>query len=1305
MDLMLAAAAAATADAAFHHPSAYAPYQSYQPDAVPTKHKRVKKSEAEWTAPPASASASGGLRISSLMGPPASASSMQSVHSISSLTAPPGTSSASSLASILSAASPVPTATALSPTASVFRAPPAPVLSFAETERRRAAAAGVPSHTSQPNGKTSTSSSATSSAPRPLKPSSAHTSMLELFFPAAAVEPAGTVATHTVATTLDVPSKSLKRKRRTDPAATNALPASSTDYDVLRFGVDASKLVPQGLVDRVDAKMDRAFIATLIRSHGRHWSARAGFGSRFLAELTPLLTAYYPCHYPTILDHVLASFLFQRPEVRVGLVEGGLSLYIRELLCGSICNQGANNDYWSLGQFTELLLKPMIEKLQKLGEPATGAKYPVLDAFARTCSYLRYREPSTATGQLNGGGRARTPATTTAASAERARHDFACETLLQCLVESNTADKCLLSPAIAACAVRCSDAVLETLWRQIVKAWRVSEAADTAGTKLSSSSSSPLPSSETSTPATLEDDTPEADDDASKSTTSTVSKRLSKPSSPTAQSTWSIADPLQQAFALLDEELKLEPPPSPLLRSRTSGDVSPAPLSISGRQGVRCRLASALVRLVLSDASLQRDVAVTSSPLVRQALGAAWGRGSGTLDSSALLVDRLSGHHGDNSDNEFAPLLHCVVHAASGGSLSVRSTNWFARHVLRLLLAPAPAPAAPLVGRERALTEVATRLMPLLLGSTLRSDEDEATNSGDQGVGGSVDKTRQLDGEDRAGPWDAMETSELLSVPEIVDKVAFVLELLDTSAPAHVTAFLDEWTTAWTSGASVVVPWGYVHALVLAALDEEVVGKLRYVRAQFEALAAHTCRRHLQQQLKTLKTLKTRPSRHAAVATRLSTLLATLLASPPTEFAHALLRDVIGAIRQVEDPTIGTSATLSSSSVFKNAVLMTLGEGKRSTDLSPLSLSLSPSNKRVSNSSHKASEAVVASWLSSTPTQHAPRIEVELRVLVALLTLAEMDNATGRFTRTQLSARPVVRVLVSLLCDVADNRFKLAKLVDLLDAVIARCRSSEEVVGTEWTRQHVVQQLVATAYSVAVPSVADRLVGLVQRLAQQRIGGADALWAALRHCTQLCCGCRNTTSVNPFHLAAAASFAELVKVLLCTDTPTAATARDRAMEFVQQELASCRAHASRLNLFLLLVLQKTASVERAPRACLSVVQRAVFSLGATTHDQVRVLQLQLLQALCVRLTGLRRRRRLVAGGRWRAEDADECRRCEELVCNERLQCDLRRIVDADSVGANSSRTSVVLARSVLKFAAETQRQRQLQRRLPATTVR
>lgn len=116
----------------------------------------------------------------------------------------------------------------------------------------------------------------------------------------------------------------LKRKRRSDASSQRSARRSARDedrgssreYDLLRFGVDSVKLVPQGLVDRVDDSVSRAFISTIIQNHVENWIKRAGFGDSFLPEITTLLTAYYPCSYPTILDEVLVGFLFKRPEVR-----------------------------------------------------------------------------------------------------------------------------------------------------------------------------------------------------------------------------------------------------------------------------------------------------------------------------------------------------------------------------------------------------------------------------------------------------------------------------------------------------------------------------------------------------------------------------------------------------------------------------------------------------------------------------------------------------------------------------------------------------------------------------------------------------------------------------------------------------------------------------------------------------------------------------------------------------------------------------------------------------------------------------
>lgn len=328
-----------------------------------SKRKRVKKSEDEWV----STASGGGMSIGSLIAPQPpqlSASSMSSVepimnpapssnmHSISNLTSGPPTpefkmpvSSASSLSSILSASVSSPVVSAPSPSASVFQAVPTIIQSFAETERRRnsnsTTANGSSSISSMNigmlthgNGK-SANSNTTGRGPKTDERSgsgdasgrAAKLTMLDLFYPSASGKTGGDMNGSSIRDS----SKSLKRKRRVDPPAPGSssgrpgrrsnegeqfgVPSAVVEYDMMRFGVDSAKLIPQGLVDRVDAKMDRAFISRLIRSHVENWIKRAGFGNSFYSEATTLLIAYYPCHYPTILDEVLAYFLFKRPEV------------------------------------------------------------------------------------------------------------------------------------------------------------------------------------------------------------------------------------------------------------------------------------------------------------------------------------------------------------------------------------------------------------------------------------------------------------------------------------------------------------------------------------------------------------------------------------------------------------------------------------------------------------------------------------------------------------------------------------------------------------------------------------------------------------------------------------------------------------------------------------------------------------------------------------------------------------------------------------------------------------------------------
>ncbi|EGZ20850.1 hypothetical protein PHYSODRAFT_313330 [Phytophthora sojae] len=208
-------------------------------------------------------------------------------------------------------------------------------------------------------------------------------------------------------------SRSLKRKRR---SARRADDLAAAEVDLLRFGVDAAKLVPQGLVDRVDVHMSRAVLVKVVGNHVANWCSRAGFAPSFRQELTTLLAAYYPCNYPTLLDEVLAGFLFKRPE------------------------------------FMDLLLPPMLEKMSKAGESVSTTKYPVADALVRMCATSAVRTSSQAV----------------------ARHDLACRSLLRCLAENN-GDRFVLSPWIVACAVESSDTVLRTLWRALLPRYTVAE--------------------------------------------------------------------------------------------------------------------------------------------------------------------------------------------------------------------------------------------------------------------------------------------------------------------------------------------------------------------------------------------------------------------------------------------------------------------------------------------------------------------------------------------------------------------------------------------------------------------------------------------------------------------------------------------------------------------------------------------------------------------------------------------------------------------------------------------------------------
>lgn len=855
----------------------------------------------------------------------------------------------------------------------------------------------------------------------------------------------------------------------------------------------------------------------------------------------------------------------------------------------------------------------MIEKLQKLGESATSVKYPVVDAFARMCHQV------TASGE-----------------SEHARHDFACETLLRCLLEQNT-DKFILSAAIASCAMNCSDSVLEKLWQQLLSSW-VSEAEDEPQNR---------------------------------------SGRVKDP-----MDQWSIVDPTQQAFELLEEERK----------TRLRGDHV---------AGSCLRLSSAFTRLALLDVKFRDEATVLSSSIMQQALELYFGHGS-TSDSSALLLDRVRSL-ADNSDKEFAHLLKFLVNSTA--KLSIKKTNWFSRHVLRFLLSN----AHDIVARKKLLAVVVRRYMPLLLGTPGKEARQQSSSQASMIKSSAVDKLSEEDSSSAVTKkaklqleetsdqvsWDALEIVEKHNLAEIVEKLETLLEMLEGAHPEHSADFFETWTSTWSSKAShVSVPWAYVHAMVLVAVDEKAAEKYRVVLRSFQSLVRQTCRAHFRQMLTQHSTKRQDDSE---TVSKLTNSLYVLLSSA-NEFAQTLLPEIVDAIQLLRGSG-ASSSSFREASIFINAVMVCLGERKR-VDVWKLS-----STKKLSQKS--AQETAV------TAAPRSPHSEVDLRVLVSLLNLATLQNETGSFVRAQLSSRSTVRLLAGLVREVSINRYKMSKLLDLLDALISqRQEDKTNLLVKEWCRQHIVQQLIDSAYTVGVLTISDRLVGLMQSLSHRCAmrssdGGDDGrrardtlLWVTLRQCTKFCCGCTEEGDMRAHHpddqyqrhVATSANFAELLKVMLCgASSSSSGLLLCSVGEFVEQELSSCHAKEGvRMNMFLLLLLQKMVRIERQPRSCISAVQLAVFSIGVTTRDQIRILQLQLLKSLCSRLMAIRNQRGTALSA---VKDAGDCSAWEELVCNERLQSYLRRILNAEGV-AVSSRTSIVLAQSVLKSVAEVSRIKQ-----------
>ncbi|RLN32512.1 hypothetical protein BBJ28_00007565, partial [Nothophytophthora sp. Chile5] len=1044
---------------------------------------------------------------------------------------------------------------------SLFHEMPTSIQSFADTERRRVDAidgngvnaGGSGNSNSEAKNDVQNGSTSGNNAKNAV-------SMYEFFFPEPRGRSNGNESNGATAAALTTGSnRSLKRKRRSGRRADEL--TGSVEIDLLRFGVDSVKLVPQGLVDRVDAKMSHSLLARVVGCHVDNWCKRAGFAASFLQELTTLLAAYYPCGYPTLLDEVLAGFLFKRPE------------------------------------FIDVLLPAMLDKMLKSGESVSPGKYPVADALVRNCA----PRPVLSRARVD---------------EERGRHELACLTLLQCLTERN-GDRFVLSPCIAACALECSDAVLQSLWRALLFPM--------------------LPAA-----APIED-----------------GKSLKPTWVESIDLHWRIEDPAQQMVELLAEE---------------------------DRQRA-CRLTCAFVDLLLRDDVLKTQLVDAESYLVPQCLERAFTHASTGWSASVLggwlerqrqrPADKAMG--GAAASKAFEELVAFFVRFNT--KLIVKKSDWFAKHVVRFVLSP----QCRCEEQERLLRAILCKYMPFVLGGV---DAEERQYERTVAKGQVLEQKSTQNGSNGAAPssgviWAALDAVETHSVTEVVSKLKLLLSILDAAGGWSSSRFMDLWTELW-SESTATVPWSYVHAL-LSVVIQETAEEDTYqdpLALKLQSLTTQVCGtffRHLVRHPKGETSDK--------VTATFSEALNWLLPST-RPIAQILLAEIVNALTDYEK----TNSALSCM-IFGNAVALHLAgdgnggvglSGKRGVVQKPsVDYDRLPASPAVGNTSLCLSNA-------------------DVQVFSTLKKLASRRSEAGDFVRRVLSTRPLVRLLMGLL-NSGRRRRRQELLLDVMDAVVTGNTSTE--LNGNWARQHVVQEIVYCAYSTPF-SVSRRATVLLQNLLRRSWNGGRALlWVILQQCTKYCCGCEDKENVavvippSDNFQGTAGIFAELVKVML---TAVPAITMHEVLNFVEQKLSSCSAGETRLNLFLLLLLRKLVLGELHCSAFLPALQLAVCPLAASNLDQIRLLQLQLLKALCSRLIAARRRRvapKRIAGKTARREGDSDWARCEDLVCSERLQSDLRAIVTPSltSGGAfhrqvdGSSRASVGLAQGILTVVRQLKR--------------
>ncbi|KAL3668436.1 hypothetical protein V7S43_006520 [Phytophthora oleae] len=653
-----------------------------------------------------------------------------------------------------------------------------------------------------------------------------------------------------------------------------------------------------------------------------------------------------------------------------------------------------------------------------------------------------------------------------------------------------------------------------------------------------------------------------------------------------------------------------------------------------------CQITCGFVKLLLTDDNLKMQFVDSQSYLIPDCLERAFKYASTSWSASLMAewLKRRRKHQPEGTDaaDSLEELVEFFVRFNS--KLSVKKPEWFANHILSFVLSPQCHAAE----QESALRLIVRDHMSYVLGGVDAQSlalKSRQNGSSEPSVANGSAMSEDLD------------VVGSQSVLEMKSRIELLFGLLIAANARTSALFLDIWSEAW-SDKGETLSWGYVHGLLYVTIQDTVDDRSE-LSQKLQGFATRVCRSYYHSMSHQVK-------KQDEVAIKFAEALNLLL--PCTrQVAGALLQEVLGALVDLEH-TYPADAC----SIFGNAVTLHL----ESCSDGGMDLSGKP---RVVQKSLVEYDRSPADPATSTTAAH---------FLTTLKTLASAQNNAGAFTRRVLSSGSVARLLAALL-NVDHGRRRQEMLLDVMNVVVTSNTSPK--LNRDWARQYVVQELVNCAYT-GPPKSARGAIALLQNIFRYSTNGVQTLlWVVLQQCTKLCCGCEemaNGEKSADNYQGRADTFAELVKAMVVA--VPAHTVRD-VMRFVEQKIASCSVGKTRMNLFLLLLLRKLVVCELQSSVLLPIVQLAVCPLAPSDLVQVRLIQLQLLKALCSRLVAIHHQSKV---------DVD-WKRWEELVCNERLQSDLRSMVKVSPLHSKVERTSrvaEVLAQGILAVTSQLKQQ-------------